>query len=587
MTHFNAHAPSRRDALKIFGASATLASRPTASTAVDTQSTHDVLEAALARNTASVQSLLARQVTDRASRFLGGVPDPTGLHHASSASGIPEVMAAAFVHPQSPLRGQAPLLERIRLAAGFLERVQSPRGNIDLLTTNFDSPPDTGFVVHNVATAATIGAKHGAPEIARILEPFLRKAAGGMASGGIHTPNHRWVVSAALAQIHALFPDDRYVRRIDEWLAEGIDIDADGQFTERSTLTYNVICDRAFVVLADKLRRPALLDPARRNLKALIYLLHADGEVVTEISRRQDQYTRGGVAGYWFPLTYLALVDRDGQFAALSRRAAVAGARLSEILEYPQLTDALVADALLPEDFERPMPAIGITRVRRGPLSATMILGRSSRLATFRYGDAVVEGVRLASAFFGKGQFVPEVAEKAGTTYVFRQRLEAPYYQPIGQAITSDTWAEIRPRRRQSEVAEMEYSAEISEIPHGLSIRLRASGTTGVPYAIEVAFREGGRLEGCREVEGAPGAYVLPREPVSIARRRARFGLARAVPSTPTFSFAAPNPGCPGRASTSPGSHRSTGRSRSWVSDDYGRHRLTACRSNVGTADQA
>ena len=65
--------------------------------------------------------------------------------------------------------------------------------------------------------------------------------------------------------------------------------------------------------MAAKLKRPALLDPVRQNLRALMYLLHADGEVVTEISRRQDQYTRGGLAGYWFPLTYLAVADRDGQ----------------------------------------------------------------------------------------------------------------------------------------------------------------------------------------------------------------------------------------------------------------------------------
>jgi len=60
----------------------------------------------------------------------------------------------------------------------------------------------------------------------------------------------------------------------------------------------------------------------------------------------------------------------------------------------------------------------------------------------------IVEGVRFASAFFGKGQFVPTAAAKEGDRWVYRQVLEGPYYQPIGRTVTTETWSAIRPGRR-------------------------------------------------------------------------------------------------------------------------------------------
>ena len=476
---------------------------------VDAQPPSSPVDRAVARNDAAVRSMLDNQITDAASPWRGCVPDQVGLHSAGSAGGVAETLTASFIHPTSRFHRDNALVERIRLAAGFLERSQSPQGNIDLLTTNFNSPPDTGFVVHNVATAAAIARLHAHEDIARILRPFLVKAGGGMAVGGIHTPNHRWVVASALAQINELFPDGRYEQRIDEWLAEGIDIDDAGQFTERSTLVYNIVTDRALIVMATKLHRPALLDPVRRNLDALQYLLHADGEVVSEISRRQDQFTRGTVDGYWFPLTYMAVRDQNGTLAALAERAAPQGSRLSTLLEYAELSQPLPSLRPLPDDFEKPFGEIGITRIRRGPLSATLLLGGSSRFFTFRYGDAVMEGVRFATSFFGKGQFIPQTASKRETTYEFRQSLEAPYYQPLAEKIATQTWEETRRRRRQSEVCRLEQAADVTEVKGGFKLRLRAEGTIGVPVSVELCFRETGRVDGCRPIPGAPGTFLL------------------------------------------------------------------------------
>ena len=393
------------------------------SAAADAVPQADISETLVRRTDEAVTTYVKSQNLDPKSRWYGGIPDATEMYGAGPAGGFCGLAAAAFCYPKSKHYRERQLLNRIQLASKFMQRCQSPEGNIDLLITNFNSPPDTGFVVHTVAEAASVARKHGAPEIENALEPFLRKAGEGLVHGGVHTPNHRWVVSAALAQLHDLWPNPAYVRRIDQWLAEGVDIDAEGQWSERSTTIYNTVSDRAYTTLALKLKRPQLLDPVRKNLEAMLYFLHGDGEVVTEISRRQDLNERGTMDRYWYPLRALAVLDKDRRFAALARRTEERGAALGTLLDHPELAVPMVPDGPLPDNFQRVFPAEGIARYRRGPTSGSILLDGTSRFFTIRRGDAVIEAVRFASAFFGKGQFVPTESEAVDGGFLLRQRL--------------------------------------------------------------------------------------------------------------------------------------------------------------------
>lgn len=476
--------------------------------------------AVLQRHDEAVERMLKLQITDPASPWRGVFPDNFGLHHAGTAGGILETFMAGFLHPGSKFHRDGTLVERMRLAAGYLGRAQNEHGNLDLIITNFNSPPDTAFVVQNVATAACLARRGGEGEFEGLMERFLRKAAQALTVGGVHTPNHRWVVCAALAQLNELYPDPALVRRIDQWLAEGIDIDEDGQYSERSTLVYNLAVDHALIVMAVKLQRPELLAPVRRNLESMLYLLHPGYEVVTEISRRQDQYERGDIGRYWFPMRYLAVRDGDGRFAALADHFAARYARLPALMEYPELGQPGAAHAPLPEFYERQFPAVGLARIRRGPVSATLILGGSSRFFTLRRGAAVVNAVRFASAFFGKGQFVPQHAEKRAEGYFFRQSLEGDYLQPLERRdlVGPVEWAKARSQRRRSELCRLEQSATVTETPTGFRVRLQAHGTAGVPVAVEINLREGGTLEGCEPAPRASEAWLL-------AARQARYRL--------------------------------------------------------------
>ena len=193
------------------------------------------------QNDDSLRDNLGRQVTNPDSRWLGGIADGLGLYNPYTIGGFLKSAAAAYYHPESAFHRNRKAFEGMKLGVGFLIQHQSEDGNIDLLSTNFNSPPDTGFVIHNVGTAARLAQINNDKEALSVFEPLLRRAGAGLAKGGVHTPNHRWVVCAALAQINQIFPDERYIKRIDQWLVEGIDIDEYGQFTERSTAVYNSV----------------------------------------------------------------------------------------------------------------------------------------------------------------------------------------------------------------------------------------------------------------------------------------------------------------------------------------------------------
>ena len=317
------------------------------------------------------------------------------------------------------------------------------------------------------------------------------------------------------------------MRRIDQWLAEGIDIDNDGQYTERSTSVYNTVCDRAFVVLAVKLRRPELLDPVRKNLRAMMYLVHPDDEVVTEISRRQDRDQRASMSRYWFPLRYLAVKDQDGQFLEIANHFTPADASLSALMEYPEINGPLPAVVAPPSDFEKELRELGVVRYRRGMISAT-ILNDDATFFTLRNGPAVIESVRFASAFFGKGQLASQKYSKSGTEWVLEQSLEGPYYQPLDppRKVTPENWALLRPERPTSQVCHLRQRCAISETHTGFKLRIQADGTEGVPAALEIHLRDGGELAGCEQASPDVSFLTGGFATYSAGGRRIRFGPA-------------------------------------------------------------
>jgi len=416
-----------------------------------------------------------------------------------------------------------------RDAQRFLD-AQHPDGTLD--AGNLASPPDTAFVVEATAAALGVARRMGDPRLAGVqerLSKFLRGVGEALVTGGIHTPNHRWVVCSALARINALFPAAKYVNRIDDWLGEGIYQDADGLFPERSP-NYARVEVSAFVTMARLLNRTALLDPVRKHLQANLYLLQPDGELETLNSRRQDQGRPLLVANFYLQYRYMAIRENNPTFAAVARLIAsrpgeglVEGANpVLYFIEDPLLRKPLPDGGAIPVDYVKVFAKSQLVRIRRGERAASIYggddwpLGVASGLAhdptffSFRHGKAILSSVRMGGQFFSLGVFRAEGVKVEGSQYALHQRYEAPYYQPLPREFRKPNgdyaltpaqdgrfWSKLDfPHRPMSNVQVLDQKVTIVEKQGAFELHLEITGHERVPYAVELAFRPGGRFGG-------------------------------------------------------------------------------------------
>ncbi|MFF0265292.1 hypothetical protein [Kribbella sp. NPDC004536] len=442
-------------------------------------------------------------------------------------------LASGYVWPRSAYHQDPTLLGPLTWLVEQLAARQHEDGLYDI--GNLHSPPDTAFVIQDVCLLYVL--LDADVPIRKTLADIIRKAAPGLASGGVHTPNHRWEVSAALARVNHLFPDRRYTTRIDDWLAEGIDATADGIYSERSSTYAAEVTNPSLLTIARLYDRPELVEYVRRNLELTLYLLEPNGEVDTTASRRQDQK---GIREVWWYLTQfreLALHTGDGRFTSVAKSIEARGAGelgdfLAEVLEQPSLAGILPDATPAPSDFVQHFPSQASARVRRGSRTATIFGGTdfhqfpviASGLSTnptffkFRQGAAILDSVRLAPQFFGTGHFRADGLRRTGPrTFELQQEVRAPYHLPLppeqrtgGQyALTPEGrfYSSMDFGHRPRQYRSLRTNVRVEEVADGFDLTFGFDGDE-TTYAIELCFRPGGRLSGVRELD-ADGNYQL------------------------------------------------------------------------------
>lgn len=513
-----------------------------------------VLRALMTINDTQVEAALERPLAARGS----------GLENRTNGARL-SAFAASYTSAVSRFHHDARLLPALQVLVEALQKNQLPDGLYD--SGNLDSPPDSAFILETLCQAQNQlveDASSATGALRDALRDVILKTAEGVRTGGIHTPNHRWHVCAALAHVHRLYPEAKWVARIDDWLGEGIDLDADGQYAERSPHYTAEVVNPALVTLAVLLDRPALLEPVRRSLQAQLYLLEPDGELETVASRRQDQ--RAGMREYiwslYVPYRLLALRDGNGAFAAVTRwieRDFLANtmvtrspnAPLAQWLDFAELARELPASTPLPETYTRVFPGMALARVRRGSTTATIYggsdvstgLGLGSGLATnptffkFRKGAAVLESVRLTPAFFSTGFFYSNGLQVADGRYQLQQTVNVPYHLPLpaayrqahGDYKLSDDgryFSKLDFEHRPKQYRTLQSTVAIVERAPGFDLEFAVDGPQGVLVTIELTFRRDGKLENVAAL------------PETVESRGARTGAAPAEDRADSFSLA-------------------------------------------------
>ncbi len=465
-------------------------------------------------------------------------------------------------------------VEALKPLTARLTALQHPDGTID--SDNIHSPPDTGFVLESLESVLLIARKEAAPaDLIAALEPvreFCDKGARMLVHAGVHTPNHRWLVVGVLAHAFLRTGEEAFRTRARDWLGEGIDLDVDGQYSERSTGIYTAVTNHSLIRTYEGLGIPELLEPVRRSLDSLLLLLQPNGELETIASRRQDQAMVFSPDRHFFPFWYMACYDGNPRYAAVARLAAQSGHeaswQLPDVMAFgpaggPGLWKFPPA-ADLPSRFTQAFGASGLVRHRNGALAASVFggtdLARSAEypdlsgistnptLLTFHYGEAVCRWLRIRPQFFDMTSIRPRLESFDGRRAVLVWRREVPYFQPLPAEkrnasgdyalSTGDRrfWSCLDfPSRPWSDLARLEFRITIDLRGDGCDVILQADANARVGFDVELAFDADAQV-------GASGS--------ALTCRRSGWGFTvKALEASAWNDVSALPPGEPGRHS--------------------------------------
>lgn len=419
------------------------------------------------------------------------------------------ILGGCFFSEGSALYGDKMVWERLLNAVRFQKKAVRESGLLDLPFTNFDSPPDTCFALSLLASVAYI-AKVSTLAEAKIflaeLEPYVIKCVSAVLKDGFHTPNHRWVITSALLQAQDVFPTPDVTEKVNDYIAEGIDINSDGFYSEKSAGCYNAIVNRSLIYIYELTGKEEFKNAVLKNLDNILYLVHADGSVVTSVSIRQDngltKYLDECLDGFY----YAAHLTGDGRHSAVAEELLKKGDVSEHLLylfaKHPEWKEKELPPATPMGDYKVFMKESGVWRVKRGKLSLTAAVGMSGALSV-KYGSVNLSQFRIFSPYFAGAKFKSSKLEEIenGIRIYYESEFLLPqlpsYWMPTKKPFPFEELPyktlekrELKPR------PQLYYTMDIIDLGDSFTLSIKSSqGMNSVPFIAELLFTPNGRIE--------------------------------------------------------------------------------------------
>lgn len=459
----------------------------------------------LAQLDGRIERLMARQVLEESSGDYGGFMEDD-LHVESRQCGFDlSALACGYVTKDSAHYLSERVKAALTAALAYLRAHQRPGGCVDLLSCNVASAPDTAFMTNAVLNAWWLLERCEDARAAWLRPALLRlidSAASGIAAGGFHTPNHRWAIAACLLHCAKITGRRELEARARTYLREGLDINEDGEFAERSAGNYNQVNDdqmlRLYMATGDR----TFLHAAEKNLEMMYCYIDPDGSVFTNNSTRQDMGKKIYLDTY-YPLYLMAgyFLGRE-DFGAMAewiyqdcRRRGTWPDGVEWLLLLPQM-DGFGAQTPFEPPFlryDRLFEHSDIARVRRGGFSLTLMRGKPNFL--YFQSGALPLYMAIYQNLCDQRNFVPETLQRTERGFRLSGRAPVWYYQPFDQKPQTSDWWRMDNAARERLTAEGLHTlveAELTE--EGVRLHIRTQGVDRLPVRVEIGLLPGGRI---------------------------------------------------------------------------------------------